>query len=206
MSDQEDRTQEACIPEKLRDTQDLQARGPSRRRAFKRLAAALALLTGMAVIGGLLLQIRAHVPRTESVARVGRTLPAIPIADESGQVLDVAKVALGTKTVIVFYSTACDVCQKELPNLRPFPAALRLIMVNEGASSSEEIDRLGLPYTRHFYDRDRIFERLSLHPGLPTILLVDEQGVLRDALVGAHSADVVRERSTKFAGTGTRPD
>jgi hypothetical protein len=79
-------------------------------------------------------------------------------------------------------------------------------MVNEDGNSSEEIDRLGLPYTRRFYDRDRIFERLSAKPGLPTILLVDEQGVLRGALVGAHSPDVLRGKLTEFAGADSRLD
>ena len=206
MSDQQDTFKEPCIHENLRDTQDLQATGSSGRRAFKRLTAALALLTGIAVLGGLVLQIRAHSPRPESVARVGKTLPVIPVADESARVWDVAKAGLGAKTVIVFYSTSCDVCQKELPKLLPFPAALGLIMVNEGGNSSEEIDRLGLPYTRLFYDRDGAFERLSLNPGLPTILLVDEQAVLRGALVGAHSPDVIRGRLTEFAGADSRHD
>jgi hypothetical protein len=204
MSDQQEMSKEPPIGENPGDTQDLKARGRSRRGVFKRVTAALALLIGIACVGGLIFQIRAHAPRPESVARVGKALPTIPVTDESGRVWDVAKAGLGAKTVIVFYSTSCEVCQQELPNLRPFPSTLGLIMVNEGDGSSEEIDKLRLPYTKQFYDRDHVFERLSHHPGLPTILLVDEQAVLRGALVGAHSPEVLRGELAEFAAADSR--
>jgi len=201
MSDQQDKSKEPLINDNLAITQDLNSRRPSRRGAFKRLFSALVLLAGIAVVGGLMLQIRAHAPRPDSVARVGKPLPAILVSDESDHTTDVGRAGLGARTVIVFYSTSCEVCQQEIPKLRPFPASLRLIMVNEDGHSSEEIEKLGLRYTRHFYDRDRVFERLSLNPGLPTILLVDERAVLRKAFVGAHTAEELQGRLAEFAAS-----
>lgn len=206
MSVQQETSKEPRSLENPVDTQDLPERRSSRRAPFKRLVAALVLLTGIIAVGGFLLQIKAHAPRADSIARVGKPLPAILVSDDSGQMGDVGKVGLGARTVIVFYSTSCEVCQQEIPKLKPFPASLRLIMVNEDSHSSEELDKLGLRYTRHFYDRDRVFERLSLNPGLPTILLVDEHAVLRKALVGAHTAEVLQGRLAEFAASGSGAD
>ena len=206
MSDQQEISNEPRTDEDIEDTQDLQAPGLPRRRSLKRLIAGLSLLIGIVVISGLLFKLRAHAPRPDSIARVGKSLPAILVADESGRMWDVSKAGVGARTVIVFYSTACDVCQKELPNLQPFPSSLGLIMVNEADGSSEEIDRLHLPYTKRFFDRDRVFERLTLNPGLPTILLVDEHAVLRGAMVGAHSPDALRQKLADFAQEYARAD
>jgi hypothetical protein len=206
MSDEQHMSNEPRTDEDLEKTQDLQAPGKPRRRSLKRLIAALSLLIGIVVTSGLLFKLRAHTPRPNSIAAVGRPLPAILVPDETGRVWDVSKAGLGAKTVIVFYSTACEVCQRELPNLQPFPSTLGLIMVNEADGSSEEIDRLHLPYTKRFYDRDRVFDRLTPNPGLPTILLVDEQAVLRGAMVGAHSPDALRRRLAEFAQEYARAD
>lgn len=203
MSDQQETSKDSRARANPED-QDIQAKRLSPRRTFKRLTAAFALLVGIAAFGGLVLQIRARSPRPESVARVGRALPVIPVTDASGQVWDVSKAGIGAKTIIVFYSTTCDVCEKELPKLRPFPPGLRLIMVNEVDNSSDEIDRLGLPYTGLFHDRDRVFKKLSFSPALPTILFVNEQGVLSGALVGEHSPEVLQGKLMDFAAAHTQ--
>ena len=199
MSDQQDMSNEGRTDNGLEETETLPLPGTSRRRSLKRLIAALSLLMGIVVISGLLFKLRAHTPRPDSIARLGSAVPVILVADESDRTWDLSKAGLGAKTVIVFYSTSCDVCQKELPKLQPFPPSLSLIMVNVSDRSSDEIDRLHLPYARQFYDRDKVFERLTPNPGLPTILLVDEHAVLRGAMVGAHSPDALQRRLANFA-------
>jgi len=185
-----------------------QARRPGRasRRTVRRLISGGALIIGVALLAYLVIQIRARSPRRGSIARVGQVLPAIPVVDSTGGSWDASKAALGSKTVIVFYSPSCEVCQRELPKLQPFPASLGLIMVNEQDNSSDGIDRLELPYGKQFCDRDQVFNRLSSNPGLPTILFVDEQAILRSALVGEHPADVLHDRLRQFATAQSHKD
>jgi len=161
---------------------------------------------GVALLADLVIQIRARSPQRGSIARIGHALPAIPVVDSTGGAWDAGKAGLGSKTVIVFYSPSCEVCQRELPKLQPFPATLGLIMVNEQDNSSDEIDRLGLPYGKQFCDHDQVFNRLTSNPGLPTILFVDERAVLRSALVGEHPVDVIHDRLKEFAAAQPHTD
>jgi hypothetical protein len=39
-------------------------------------------------------------------------------------------------------------------------------------------------------------------PGLPTVLFIDEQGVVRDGLVGAHAAGSAHQKLEQFAHSG----
>jgi hypothetical protein len=125
------------------------------------------------------------------------------VVDGSGSVVDAGKARSGKKTIIVFYSPSCDVCHSELPNLQPRPVGLGLILINVSRVSSEEADISGLQCDAMFYDRDRVFERSFSMPALPTILFVDEQGVLIAALAGAHQRDVVQNKLSEFAQVST---
>lgn len=169
-------------------------------RMTRRATAATCLLLGLAVVIGLAIRIRADAPHQNSIARIGRVLPSLPVVDGSGRVVDLSKVASGRKTIIVFYSPDCQVCEGELPELRPFPPGLGLFIVNEeDRSSSEKFNSLGLKYNAMFYDRDRVLNRSFPLAGLPTILFVDERGVLRNGLVGAHEKDLVQQKLKEFA-------
>jgi hypothetical protein len=109
---------------------------------------------------------------------------------------------LGSRTVIVFFSPSCEVCRNELPKLSPFPSDLGLIMVSEADGGlPEDLENLGLPYGGMFHDGDHVLERASPLPGLPTIFFVDEEGVLRDGLVGSHDQSVVQRKLSQFALT-----
>lgn len=132
----------------------------------------------------------------------GSRFPPLPVADASGVVRDARTLGLGSRTVIVFFSPSCEVCKNELPKLKPFPSELGLIMVSEADSEGhDELESLGLPYGTIFHDRDHVLERASPLPGLPTVFFLDEQGVLRDGLVGAHNQSVVQQKLSQFALT-----
>jgi len=68
----------------------------------------------------------AHGPVPGTIARVGKPLPRLPVVDASGRPVDAAKDAMGSRSVIAFYSASCRVCQVVLPQMRPFPPELRL--------------------------------------------------------------------------------
>jgi hypothetical protein len=158
------------------------------------------LLIGLAGATGLALKIRAHAPRKGSIVRIGKPLPHLTVFDSSGRACDVGTLGAGSRTLIVFFSPSCEVCKNELPKLLPFPPELGLIMVSETDSGlSDELDALGLPFASVFNDRDRVLERSSPLPGLPTILFVDEHGTLVDGLVGAHEQETVQRKLRQFA-------
>jgi hypothetical protein len=74
-----------------------------------------------------------HTATPQSVARIGGRLPSLPVIDAAGKTVDLATLGAGGKTVIAFYEPSCHVCQQELPELLPFPAKLRLVMVSESS-------------------------------------------------------------------------
>lgn len=165
-----------------------------------RVLAATLLIVVVAAVVGLVLSLRAQVPRRSSAVRIGSILTALPVVDSSGRLVDAAKAGSGKKTIIIFYSPSCDICHSELPKLQPVPAGLGLVMINVSGDFSEEANTGGLEYDAMFYDRDRVFERSFPMPALPTVLFVDEQGVLIAALAGAHQREVVRRKLSEFAG------
>jgi hypothetical protein len=126
-------------------------------------------------------------------------LPAFLVVDKSGLVVDASKSQLGKRTIIVFYSPSCDVCRSELRKLDPIPRALGLTMINVSGAFSDEGYSGGLECDAMFYDRDHVFQRSFLMVALPTILLVDERGVLSAALAGEHERDVLQNKLIEFA-------
>ena len=188
------------------EVSQLSAGDSQRMRKRARVFAATVLFVVVAVVVGVALSLRAQVPRRSSAVRIGSILPALPVVDSAGRMVDAAKTGSGKKTVIIFYSPSCDVCHGELPKLQPVPAGLGLVMINVGGAFSEEANTGGLRYDAMFYDRDRVFERSFPMPALPTVLFVDEQGVLIAALAGPHQREVVQRKLNEFAGAAQGGD
>ena len=169
----------------------------------RRLVSVLCLFTGMTLAGyARFFWVRGHAPTRSSIARLGRQLPALPVVDASGTEVDIGKVALGSKSIIAFYSASCHVCQAVLPELHPFPPSLRLLLVDEEAGNSIESPHgLGIGRALVFQDRNNVLARSFPMSGVPTILFVDERGVLRGGLVGQHARGLVQRRLREFAET-----
>ena len=132
-----------------------------------------------------------------SLARLDQPLPSL-VVDASGVKVDLKKFAEGVRCIIVFYSPSCRICREVLPALRPFPPALRLIMVNE-APDQEGSEISGFPNAALFHDRWRALSRSFAAAALPTILFVDEDGILRDGLAGSHGREFVQQKLKEFA-------
>jgi len=170
----------------------------------RRAASALCLLAGALLgLGSRCYWIRDHAPTPGSIAVSGRRLPALPVADSAGNMVDLSQLVPGRRTVIAFYSSSCHTCQVVLPELRPFPPGLRLLLVSEDAASpSRGAADAGLAGATLFHDRKSALTRSFPLTPLPTILFVDEQGVLRSFLVGAHGRDRVQAKLKAFAEGG----
>jgi hypothetical protein len=107
---------------------------------------------------------------------------------------------LGRRSVIVFYSDSCHSCQEVLPELLPFPRSLRLIMIDEAEGEAQDrTHTAGLETALHLRDPNRVLLRSFPMSAMPTILFVDEQGILRDALVGARARGRLQQKLIEFA-------
>ncbi len=163
----------------------------------RRLAAALCLLAGISVGALLRTWVRTGPADPHTLARIGRPLPPL-IVDGSGAAVDLRKIIAGRRGVIVFYSASCRICREELPSLKPFPDELRLIMVSETRTPG---DRMGseFPDALLFYDRWNVLYRAFALAAVPTIIFIDEDGILRGGLVGSHRREVLQKKLKEFA-------
>jgi hypothetical protein len=162
----------------------------------RRAMAALGLAAAI-VAAGYLLWIRSQSASADSLARIDRPLPPI-VVDSAGHAVDLRTVGAGARRIIVFYSPSCRACREVLSALQPFPADLRLIMVNESSNSQDE-EISGLPAADRFHDRGHALSRAFTTIALPTVLFVDGDGVLRDGLVGRHEQPFIQKRLKEFA-------
>jgi hypothetical protein len=164
---------------------------------LRRIAAALCLIAAIVAAIFLRIQLAPGSVDTKLLARIGHPLPALIVEGSEG-VADLGKLAPGTRSIIVFYSPSCKTCERVLPALQPFPSLLRLILVNESPDEGSEAWS-GFPDAVHFYDRQKILSRLFAAPALPTILFVDESGILRDGIVGFYQRAYVQRKLQDFA-------
>jgi hypothetical protein len=134
-----------------------------------------------------------------SVARLGRVAPELPVRLEDGTQAKLSTLLKGRRTVVVFHSPACGVCAITLPSLQPFPPSLQLFMVDVSGNAQEAM-RSPPESPRHFTADKRFVQRLFPFSGLPTIILLDEAGVIRAGLAGSQPAGRIQEALLAFAG------
>ncbi len=175
------------------------ARKPLGPLVRKRVAAGICLLLGVALFVASIVKTRTATPRKAIVARIGEPLPCLPVVDGSGNRVDATKAAPGRKAMIWFFSPSCQVCQKELVNIQPFPRSLYLIMINVGGTVGlEKFERMASEHGVLYFDRDGTFNRSFPMAGIPVVLLIDEHGVLRAGLVGTRSQSAAQQKIQTF--------
>jgi hypothetical protein len=167
----------------------------------RRVTSAFCLLAGAVLaIGSRFFWTQEHSPTRDSIAVVGRRLPPLPVVDSSGNHVDLSQVVPGRRTVIAFFSSSCRTCRVVLPELHPFPDSLRLLLVSEDATNSTgEASGPGFEGVITFRDRRSVFVRSFPLSPLPTILFVDERGILRGGFAGVQGREQVQARLQKFA-------
>lgn len=139
-------------------------------------------------------------PTQRTIAVLDRKLPWLPVTDESNARVDLSKLVEGRRSVIVFYSSACPACQSALSRLQPFPTRLRLILVAEGTGVMNGDPGVpGLRWALKLRDPESSFRRSFPMSPVPTILFVDEEGVLRETLVGESESGRLQIRLNSFA-------
>lgn len=101
----------------------------------------------------------------------------------------------GKPAVVVFWATWCPPCRREIPDLKELykqygPKGVALLAVAvDFRESREDVDRFrktyDLPYTV-LWDAGNVVSSAYAVEGIPTILLVDPEGVIRHR---AHALD-----------------
>ncbi len=163
---------------------------------LRRVKAALFLFVGSGIVLSFKLWAPFGLGDSRTPARIGQPLPHLRV-ELSGTAVDLRDVTSGRRSVIVFYSPSCQSCRAELPSLRPFPESLLLVMVSESNSAKNE----GLVPDAALLCCDRwgVLPRSFAAAALPTIVFVDENGTLRDGLLGLHEPGLLQRRLREFA-------
>lgn len=165
---------------------------------MRRILAGSVLAAGIFAAGYLLQsEIRSAVRRPP--VRLHQPLPPL-VVDRDGTDVDLAGLVRGERTVVVFHSPSCGVCREMMPALEQPPPNLRLILVS--AEKTEARAASGAP-PGFYWDRHGAFSRTFA--ALPTILFVNEKGVLESGITGRRTRAFVRERLERFASGGPPP-
>ena len=169
--------------------------------ARRRLVSGMCLLVGLALAGYAKFHgARVHVTRPNGIAKLQQKLPPLPLVDCAGRPVDLGKAALGRRSVVVFYSKTCHSCQEVLPELSPFPRSLGLIMVDEAEGEAQDRQyTAGLETALQLRDPNRVLVRSFPMSGMPTILFLNERGILREALVGTRARGRLQQKLIEFA-------
>jgi hypothetical protein len=171
--------------------------GPISRRPLRRVAAAFCLTAVVAAATSLLVRNHLRSAQPHLLARIDCPLPSLVVQSSQGKV-DLRTFAVGSRCIIVFYSSSCKVCRRALPALQPLPEALRLILVNEAAGPDDSLLK-GFPDAVHFHDQWKALKKSFAAASLPVILFVDERGILRDGIFGARTRSLMQQKLRSFA-------
>jgi peroxiredoxin len=136
--------------------------------------------------------------------RIGETVTPFLLSDVTGKPVDTA-IGRGKIQVLYFWNDQCG-CVEQLAHLRGFISAqqessLSFITVNVGQSKElvgDFVAKYKLPYTV-LLDSDR--KIATKHVGLkvlPTILVIDKTGILRENLMGIVTTKKLEEVISRY--------
>lgn len=144
--------------------------------------------------------VAARTSTQRTIAAVGRRLPSLPVTDESNTLVDLSQLVAGRRSVIVFYSSSCPACQSVLPRLQSLPAGLQLVLVAEGSGVPKgDPGATGPGGGLLLRDPGSSFRRAFPMTSVPAILFVDEEGLLRETLIGERESALLQTRLASFA-------
>jgi peroxiredoxin len=144
------------------------------------------------------LDILADLP-ARGFASVGDAAPAFHATDLAG-----ARVSLddfrGRVVVVNFWATWCPPCRVELPELDAYEAEMGGRVVVLGIDSGESADTVA-PFVRQhglrfpiLLDEGRAISAAYGVTGLPTSLIVDRAGIVRERVIGPMTRDTLARR------------
>jgi thioredoxin-related protein len=134
---------------------------------------------------------------SNSLAQLNQPIPSLMV-ENSGVLFDLKKYIAGKRAVLVFYSPNCRICKEVIPFLNPMPSELKLILINESSSEEKSLSAQ-FPGADQLRDPRRALTQSFATILLPTILFVDQNGILREGIAGHHQRDFIQNRLKQFS-------
>ncbi|MBZ8131918.1 TlpA disulfide reductase family protein [Afifella sp. IM 167] len=158
---------------------------------------ALALLLGLA-----------GCKETAATAEKGEAAPALAALDEAKDVVDLSAYR-GKVVLLNFWRAECGPCLREMPEHEEVYQALKdrgfeILAINAGQSETVVRGagrRLGVTYPL-LSDELEITARRYRVVAVPTLVLIDQQGVVREWRPGPMPADELEEKVVALLGEG----
>lgn len=129
---------------------------------------------------------------------VGQTVTLSEIVDEAG--------ASGKPVVLNFWASWCGPCRVEMPNLQQasvtYNGRVAFIGINQGEDFSTITD-FGNEYNVTYpllMDPDNLVNRTYEVNSLPTTVFVDQNGIVREVVIGILSEAVLQSRIESMLG------
>jgi peroxiredoxin len=135
---------------------------------------------------------------------IGKPAPELKMTDLEGNIHRVSRLK-GKKVMLDFWATWCPPCKKAIPDLvklRANTAASDLVIIG---LSDEPVDTIK-PFVTNAktnypivsYNTTDVAAPYSQVQFLPTLFLIDSEGVIRDVLTGYHEPEEVQSRLNKL--------
>jgi peroxiredoxin len=128
--------------------------------------------------------------RAREVA-IGQAMPDFDLTNLDGRRIS-SPALRGQKYAVLFAREGCPHCARELAELKAvlpsFEGRFVIIVafLNTPDQTREAVKGLGLPTSLFYYESDRLGRSLNLR-GVPTLVLVDEAGIIRYAGTGSRA-------------------
>jgi len=144
-----------------------------------------------------------QVPQNPLQSWVGKPAPEIKMIDLEGNIHRISRLK-GKKVILDFWTTWCPPCKKAIPNLIKLAGSEGSDLVILGLSN-ESSDKL-VPFAKEtkmnypviaYNDKD-LPAPYNKVTAIPTLFLIDSEGVIQDVLTGYHEPEDLQARLKKI--------
>jgi peroxiredoxin len=145
-----------------------------------------------------------EVPKNPLLEWVGKPAPELKMVDLDGKIHRVSRLK-GKKTILDFWATWCPPCKKAVPDLiklRTDSKESELVIIglsNEPTDTVKPfVTQAKINYPVVCYNTADIATPYSQVQYLPTVFLIDSEGVIRDVMTGYHELEEIQARLNKL--------
>ena len=139
---------------------------------------------------------------------VGFLAPDFSLQTAVGQTVTLSEIT-GQPVVLNFWASWCAPCRVEMPSLqqasRTYNGRAAFIGINQGENSTtitEFGNEYGVTYPL-LVDQDNLVNRLYEVNSLPTTIFIDQNGVVREVIIGILSEAVLQSRLDDMLAAGS---